>query len=61
VSAARFMAGVLVLLVNFPIWFYLLYTILKAINAGELAWFLFWVYVPATIVVRIVYDLAGDK
>jgi hypothetical protein len=61
VNAARFMAGALVLLVTFPIWFYLLYTILKAINAGELAWFLFWIYVPATVVARIVFELAGDE
>jgi len=34
------------LLVVMPIWFYLLYQILVAVEANELMWFLYWVYVP---------------
>lgn len=36
-------------LITAHIWFYLLYQILTAINASELTWFLFWVYVPVSI------------
>ena len=42
----------------FPIWFYLLHQVLVRINASELMWFLFWVYVPAAAFVRLVADLA---
>lgn len=41
------------LLLTMPIWFYLLYGLLERSNASELEWFLFWVYVPLTIVVQI--------
>lgn len=32
--------------ITLPIWYYLLYKILVAVNASELMFFLFWVYVP---------------
>ena len=41
---------ILGLLITTPIWYYLLYNILKAINATQLVWFLFWVYVPVGII-----------
>lgn len=37
--------------VQLPIWYYLLYVILTAIEADNLAWFLYWVYVPAGVIV----------
>lgn len=37
-----------------PIWFYLLFQILSAIDASKLTWFLFWAYVPAAIFVQVV-------
>jgi hypothetical protein len=43
------MKGVVALLGLFvvtPIWFYLLHSILIAIHADRLLWFLFWVYLP---------------
>lgn len=38
---------------SLPIWFYLIYQIMKAVNATELMWFLFWIYVPLTIALHI--------
>lgn len=38
--------AVLVLLIQMPIWFWLMYQILVRVNASELMWFLYWVYVP---------------
>lgn len=32
-----------------PIWYYLLYSILSAIQVDRLVWFLFWIYVPLVI------------
>ena len=40
--------------ITLPIWFYVLYQILEAIQANELTWFLYWVYVPFSILIGIV-------
>jgi hypothetical protein len=37
-----------------PIWFYLVWWLLKTNNAGELQFFLFWLYVPLNIFLGIV-------
>ncbi len=49
------------LLITIPIWFYLLHSILVAINATELQFFLFWVYVPFSVFVHLVKEYANDK
>jgi hypothetical protein len=33
------------------IWFYLLYQILQMVHASDLMWFLYWIYVPVSLVV----------
>lgn len=48
-------------LITIPIWFYLLHSILVAINATDLQFFLFWVYVPFTMFVHLVKEYANDK
>lgn len=50
----KIIGGLFTLLVSMPIWFYLLYSILNEINANELMWFLFWVYIPVTIVAGVI-------
>lgn len=40
--------------VYLPIWYYLLYKILLMINATELMWFLFWIYIPVGLFVGII-------
>lgn len=42
--------GLLAVFIGLPIWFYLVYQILERVNASELMWFLFWVYMPVNIV-----------
>ncbi len=54
-------ASILGLFVTLPIWFFLLYRILDAINAPELTWFLFWIYIPAAILVNTLTKLAETK
>lgn len=54
-------AEVLGVLVTMPIWFFLLYRILTAINATELTWFLYWVYVPAGILVSTLSKISESK
>lgn len=42
----KVIAVLVTLLIQMPVWYYLIYKILESINASELMWFLFWVYVP---------------
>jgi hypothetical protein len=53
-------AGLIALLVTLPIWFYLVYKILEAINASELMWFLFWVYLPTTVLASVLARLSKN-
>ena len=41
------------LLVELPIWLYLVYWILSQLNPDRLIWFLFWMYIPAIIITSI--------
>jgi hypothetical protein len=58
-KALKVIVGLLTVFVVAPIWYYLLYKVLQAINATELMWFLYWIYVPVSILGRIVSDIAG--
>ena len=49
------------LVITIPIWFYLLHSILVAINATDLQVFLFWVYVPFATFVHMVKEYLNDK
>ena len=49
------------LMISTPIWFYLLYQILVRVNASELMFFLFWIYVPAGIFVAILAEIVKSK
>ena len=54
-------AGVLSLFVVLPIWYFLLYRILEAVNAAELTWFLYWVYIPASLLASALVKLSGKE
>jgi hypothetical protein len=54
-------ASVLFVFITTPIWYYLLYQILKAVEATELMWFLFWVYVPVGLFVSFILKVAQDE
>lgn len=49
------------LLVSMPIWYFLLYTILDSIQADRLTWFLFWVYVPVSLLSNAIYQILSKK
>lgn len=51
-------AGMLALLVTLPIWYYLLYQILVRVDASELMFFLYWVYLPVGIFISVAAKLA---
>ena len=54
----KFISAILVLLVTVPIWFYLLYKILIAVNATDLMWFLYWAYVPIAFIASAIAKIA---
>lgn len=54
-------AALLGYFVTMPIWYYLLYQILLRVNATELMFFLFWVYVPVTIFASLLIKIAESK
>lgn len=53
----KIISGILAVFVILPIWYYLLYKILIAINATELMWFLYWVYLPVGLLVSILQKM----
>lgn len=50
---SELIGGLLSLFIGLPIWLFLLYSILKAIQPDRLVWFLFWIYVPVQIIIGI--------
>lgn len=57
---AKVLAALLALFITAPIWFYLLWFLLKRAGAGDLQWFLFWVYVPVSLFAQLLAKLATD-
>jgi len=50
----------LTIFIGAPIWYYLLYRILEAVNASELMWFLYWVYVPVALLCGVLSKVAEN-
>lgn len=57
---AKLIAGLLTMFVTVPIWFYLLDFVLTNAGASELQWFLFWIYLPAGILVHVLMAIAAS-
>lgn len=57
-KTASLIAGLMALFVTLPIWFYLMYYLLVAVTASDLAFFLFWVYVPITVFIHVIAKIA---
>jgi hypothetical protein len=53
-KTAHVISALLSLFVSMPIWFYLIYQMLVRVNASELMWFLFWIYVPVSFIASVV-------
>lgn len=54
-------SGVISLVVVMPIWYWLMYQILERVQASELMWFLYWIYVPAGLLSSLITKLAGKE
>lgn len=57
---AKTVSDIVAMLVVLPIWYYLLYQVLVRVNASELMFFLFWVYLPAGVVTGLISKIAAD-
>jgi hypothetical protein len=53
-KAIRVIIGLIGVFIRIPIWYFLLYTLLKAVLVDRLVWFLFWIYVPLGIFLELV-------
>jgi hypothetical protein len=60
-TGLKIVSGMLAIFIVMPIWYFLLYRILAAVNATELMWFLFWVYVPVALFVQIMAKIIENK
>ena len=50
--------AILGIVIVLPIWYYLLYKILQGVNATDLMWFLYWVYLPVGVLVQVILKIA---
>lgn len=50
----KYVSGIISTLIVMPIWYYLFYKILVAIEASELMFFLYWIYLPAGILIKVI-------
>lgn len=56
----RAITAILATFVVLPIWYYLLYQILSRVDASELMWFLYWVYLPVGMLVSFLTKMTED-
>lgn len=59
-SKIKIITGVLSVCLTIPIWLYLFYKVMVMVQATELMWFLFWIYVPVVIVVSALKMVVED-
>lgn len=57
----REVAAIIAVFITLPIWFFLLYKILVKVDASELMFFLYWIYLPFSIFVGVVSKLATKE
>ena len=60
-KALTVISAVLVTFIVFPIWYYLFYKILIAVNATELMWFLYWIYLPAHLIATLIAKIINKE
>ena len=56
---SEIIAAILTIFVTTPIWLFLLYSILKMLQPDRLVWFLYWIYVPLSIISGILIGIVS--
>jgi hypothetical protein len=59
-KSVKIAMGLLAIFVTMPITFYLQWKILHLVGATELMWFLFWVNLPAAVLISVVARFLED-
>ena len=54
----KLVAGVLTLLIIWPMTFFLTWSMLKMIGATDLMWFVFWAYIPISLICGLLMAMA---
>lgn len=57
----KLFVAILTVFTYLPIWFYLVYQVLVRVEASELMWFLFYVYVPLGLFTATMNSLYQEK
>lgn len=60
-NKAEITGGILGIFITTPIWFYLLYWMLSQLNPDRLVWFLYWSYVPITVIAQVLIKLGTES
>lgn len=60
-NALHAIATLLSVVITTPIWYWLMYRVLIAVQATELMWFLFWVSVPIGLLCQVIVRLVEIK
>jgi hypothetical protein len=56
----KFVNGLLAVFVTLPLWLGIMYQVLQGINASDLLWFMYWVYVPVVMFVTFISRVLAD-
>lgn len=49
----KIFSAVVTTLIAAPIWYYLVYVLLKTANVDRLVWFLYWIYLPVGLLLKV--------
>lgn len=49
------------LCIQYPIWFWLLYQVLQRVEASKLMMFLYWIYIPASVLASLFAKLWSEE
>ena len=55
----KLVMGLLVAFITMPIWYYLLYRVLVAVNATEVMWLLYFIYLPVGLFVSVLQAIVN--
>ncbi|MFD1558330.1 hypothetical protein ACFSHT_22315 [Paraburkholderia silviterrae] len=56
-KAFKAFAAIVGLCVSMPIWYVLVYKMLAMMHATDVMWLLYWIYMPAGILVSIIFKI----
>lgn len=60
-KALNIIGGLVTVFITLPIWYYLMYHLMDKVGASELAWFLYYVYLPVHLFAAIVNRIAQSE